>query len=70
MNLFLWPSFIASTQCGLRRIWPITSFYPVWEVIIKSTTYAVVKKLLLCHDSQAAVIQKLTPIHAEKKKRL
>ena len=47
----------------------ITSFYAVLEVIIKATTYAVVKKLLLCHDSQAAVIQNLTPVHAEKKKR-
>ena len=48
-------------------VWP--SFYAVLEVIIKATTYAVVKKLLLCHDSQAAVIQNLTPVHAEKKKR-
>lgn len=44
------------------------SFYAVLGVIIKATTYAVVKKLLLCHDSQAPVIQNLTPVHAEKRK--
>ena len=47
----------------------IASFYAVLEVIMKATTYAVVKKLLLCHDSQATITQNVTPVHAEKKKR-